>query len=181
MSIGGNTPEYANGTARFTNTTVSNNVLVEIGRSRPTNRTLSWGVSAPLFKTRCAVVVGHGLEVDTIAVFTTSHSVTLSNHFNVSKLLLMCASSRSLAYIFGALPTHTHTIPCLHMWCITHTLLPLIFELAVGCFRLARRCYYKQFVSQCDRAYGAEHVRTRVSRISSRRGDLVQHRVQPSQ
>ena len=48
MSIGGNTPEYANGTARFTNVTVSNNVLIEIGRSRPTNRTLSWGVSTSL-------------------------------------------------------------------------------------------------------------------------------------
>jgi hypothetical protein len=102
MSIGGNTPEYANGTARFTNTTVSNNVLVEIGRSRPTNRTLSWGVSAPLFKTRCTVVVGHGLEVNTIAVFTTPHVVQSFQRFQT--------------------PSHMreYTIPSLHIWCITH-------------------------------------------------------------
>jgi len=44
IGIGGNVPEFKNGTAHFTNVTLTDNVLVEIGRARPTNRTLSWAI-----------------------------------------------------------------------------------------------------------------------------------------
>jgi hypothetical protein len=44
IGIGGNVPEFNNHSAHFTNVTVLDNVLVEIGRAQPTNRTLSWGI-----------------------------------------------------------------------------------------------------------------------------------------
>ncbi len=40
VSVGGNSDQPA----RFSNTTIRNNVLSDIGRSRPTTRTLAWGV-----------------------------------------------------------------------------------------------------------------------------------------
>ena len=44
VGIGGNIPEFKNGTAHFDNVSVVDNVFVEIGRAQPTNRTLAWPI-----------------------------------------------------------------------------------------------------------------------------------------
>ena len=65
IGIGGNVPEFKNGTAHFTNVTLADNVLVEIGRAQPTNRTLSWGNYAADLLT----VLRHSVKLPVVSRF----------------------------------------------------------------------------------------------------------------